>query len=208
MLRVPRALSAVLVCVLLAGGGVALAASLRGSSPYAVPARDMPSAKLTPGAALSVARARICRAGYASSVRAVPAAEVELVASSYRSRHVPAAHEVDHLISVGLGGSNAVKNLWLEPVAGQWGARAKDRLERRLHALVCAGSLTLKRAQHAISADWVSAYETYLAHAGAPMIPASSPTSTTATTPSITLTTPTTTTVVPVTTTTMSPMAQ
>jgi hypothetical protein len=204
MLRLPRTVGAVLVSLVLAGSGVALAASFGGSSSQAVPALDMPNAKLTPGAALAVGTAKICLAGYSSSLRAVPAPELRRVAARYGVRHVPKAHVVDHLISAGLGGSNAIGNIWLEPAAGQWGARAKDRLERKLHALVCAGSLTLKRAQHAISADWVSAYETYLEHAGAPMIPASSATSTGDT--SITITTPTATTVVPVTTGTMSPM--
>jgi hypothetical protein len=150
---------------------------------------------------LPVGSVRVCRAGYTASVRAVPAAQLRQVAARYHARDVPRAHVVDHLISAGLGGSNAIGNLWLEPAAGQWGAPAKNRLEARLHALVCAGSLSLERAQHAISADWVAAYETYLGRAAAPMIPATSTGDT-----SITITTPTSTAVVPVTTGVMSPM--
>ena len=52
---------------------------------------------------------------------------------------VPYQHEVDHLISLELGGSNAIRNLWPEPYAGRWGARTKDVLENRLHDLVCEG---------------------------------------------------------------------
>ena len=53
----------------------------------------------------------------------------------------PYAHEVDHLVSLELGGSNAIGNLWPEPYAGRWGARTKDVLENRLHELVCSGQL-------------------------------------------------------------------
>jgi len=38
----------------------------------------------------------------------------------------------------------------------------KDRLEGKLHALVCAGRLNLKTAQQAIAADWIGAYKFYV----------------------------------------------
>jgi hypothetical protein len=43
------------------------------------------------------------------------------------------------------------------------GATSKDRLENRLHQLVCGGSVTLAAVQHAIAANWWAAYRTYLA---------------------------------------------
>ena len=61
----------------------------------------------------------------------------------YGIAHVPYQHEVDHLVSLEVGGSNAVTNLWPEPYAGRWGARTKDVLENRLHDLVCSGQLSL-----------------------------------------------------------------
>lgn len=133
-----------------------------------VPAVDVPNRALTPGAVLTTSRARVCTPGYASSVRNVPTSESDAVYARYHVAHVPYAHEVDHLISLELGGSNAITNLWPEPYAGRWGARTKDTLENKLHDLVCAGQLSLPRAQHLEAATWVATYRRYL---GAPPAP-------------------------------------
>jgi hypothetical protein len=37
----------------------------------------------------------------------------------------------------------------------------KDRLENRLHQMVCAGQLDLKTAQQEIAGDWIAAYKRY-----------------------------------------------
>jgi hypothetical protein len=37
----------------------------------------------------------------------------------------------------------------------------KDHLERALNRLVCAGEMSLSRAQRLIAANWVSAYHRY-----------------------------------------------
>jgi len=123
-----------------------------------VPAIDLPNRRLTPGVALNVRAAQVCRPGYASSVRNVPESEKEAVYARYRVPHVPYAHEVDHLVSLELGGSNDIRNLWPEPYAGRWGARTKDVLENRLHDLVCSGSIALRAAQSGIAAHWQTLY--------------------------------------------------
>ena len=69
---------------------------------------------------------------------------------------------VDHLIPPGLGGSNSLKNLWPQPLAGEWTSQMKNRLERRLRKLVCSGALDLKTAQQEIATDWIGAYKKYL----------------------------------------------
>jgi len=138
-----------------------------------VPAAALPIASLTPGVVLTTSAAVVCVSGYSSSVRDVPDSEKEAVYARYGIPHVPYAHEVDHLISLELGGSNAITNLWPEPYAGRWGARTKDALENRLHELVCAGSLDLRTAQHIEATNWVAAYRTYV---GAPPNPLPAPT--------------------------------
>ena len=70
-------------------------------------------------------------------------------------------YEIDHLISLELGGSNDITNLWPEPYAGRWNARVKDNLENRLHRLVVNGELDLRTAQRVISHDWIAAYKKY-----------------------------------------------
>jgi hypothetical protein len=138
-----------------------------------VPAVDMPNPALTPGAALTTNTARVCIRGYAASVRDVPQAEKDAVYVRYGVARVPYAHEVDHLVSLEIGGSNAVANLWPEPYAGRWGARTKDVLEDRLHGLVCDGRLGLRRAQHIEAADWVRAYRRYVG--GTPAVAGTGP---------------------------------
>ena len=41
---------------------------------------------------------------------------------------------------------------------GEWNARVKDRLERKLQLMVCAGEITLSAARSAIESDWQAAY--------------------------------------------------
>jgi hypothetical protein len=123
---------------------------------------DVPRRSLTPGAAFAVGRARICVSGYSASVRNVPQAEATAVYDRYGVAHIPYAHEVDHLVSLEIGGSNAIANLWPEPYAGRWGARTKDVLENQLHELVCSRRLALRKAQRIEARNWVAAYRRYV----------------------------------------------
>jgi len=134
--------------------------------PSGVPAVDIPNLGLTPGVTYDVGVSEICVSGYASSVRNVPDSEKAQVYARYQVAWVPYKHEVDHLISLELGGSNAIKNLWPEPYSGRWGARTKDVLENRLHDIVCAGHLSLRSAQQQEASNWVAAYRRYVG--GAP----------------------------------------
>src|SRR5260221_5460578 len=77
----------------------------------------------------------------------------------FKGTCAPKGCEVDHLVALTIGGENSIKNLWPEPFGGPWNAHMKDRLENRLHTLVCDGKMDLKEAQHEISTDWVSAYK-------------------------------------------------
>jgi hypothetical protein len=72
---------------------------------------------------------------------------------------------VYHLVSLELGGSpTSPRNLWPEPrhVVGGWGSYTKDRLEDRLHRLVCRGRVPLARAQREIASNWIAAYRRYV----------------------------------------------
>jgi hypothetical protein len=97
-----------------------------------VPAVDVPNPALTPGAVLTTSAARVCVSGYSSSVRDVPDSEKEAVYARYGIPHVPYQHEVDHLVSLEVGGSNAITNLWPEPAG-------TARLARRIRALAAVG---------------------------------------------------------------------
>lgn len=74
----------------------------------------------------------------------------------------PGGCEVDHLCSIELGCSNDAKNLWPQPYFGLWNAHVKDKLENKLHAMVCAGTISLGDAQDAIRTNWIEAYKKYI----------------------------------------------
>jgi len=119
----------------------------------------------TPGAAVSVSLGELCTPGYTKKVRNVSATTKAQACANYG---VPADHctgrevEIDHLISLELGGSNDIENLWPEPYQPRPGAREKDRLENWLHKQVCDGDMSLADAQQAIATDWYAAYQRML----------------------------------------------
>ena len=72
--------------------------------------------------------------------------------------HYGSTLEIDHIVSLELGGSNDIANLFPEQAGANAGYRVKDRLENKLHTLVCSGSITLQAAQTGIAADWQVLY--------------------------------------------------
>jgi len=101
----------------------------------------------------------ICVSGYTATVRNVPASEKTAVYKEYGiTHHAPYSFEVDHIVSLELGGSNSIANLYPEAYANPNGARVKDRLENAMHAAVCAGTLALKTARGEIASNWLATY--------------------------------------------------
>jgi hypothetical protein len=118
-----------------------------------------PDAGLTPGHVMTTDRATVCRVGYTKTVRSVSAAERREVFARYGIAEHFGDYEVDHFISLELGGSNDLANLWPEPYAGDLGARKKDVVETSLHRRVCKGALSLAEAVKIITTDWVAEYQ-------------------------------------------------
>lgn len=100
----------------------------------------------------------ICTSGYTTTVRAGTTQAKKLSLQQYGQTAAPST-EYDHLISLQLGGTNSVSNLWPEPNrAGAPGTtNPKDAIETRLSKAVCAHKVTLAAAQKAIAANWVTA---------------------------------------------------
>lgn len=136
-------------------------------APWPALAGDLPDSSLTPGATLPVILAALCQSGYTKTVRDVPQSEKNAIYAEYGVvSHKPYEYEIDHLISLELGGSNDPKNLWPQSyVTKPWNAHVKDKLENKLHLEVCASRLSLSAAQGMISVDWEKAY---IAYFGAP----------------------------------------
>lgn len=120
----------------------------------------LPDPRCTPGATFTRANRRaVCTRGYAGRVRHVSASLKRKVYDSYGVRHHKrGSYEVDHLVSLELGGSNDESNLFPEAANPRPGFHEKDRLENRLHALVCDGEVSLRTAQRRIASDWLTEY--------------------------------------------------
>ena len=134
----------------------------------------LPDPQMTPGATLPVATGDVCVSGYSKKVRNVPNDVKQQVYAEYGiTSHKPGEYEIDHLISLEIGGSNSIKNLWPQSYLTQpWNAHVKDKLENELHAEVCSGKIDLPTAQHDISTDWIAAYKKYF-HTNLPLSSAS-----------------------------------
>lgn len=119
-----------------------------------------PDHKLTPGAVdSSLTKAILCDpTHHTAENRHVTQGEKVKACRAYGiTEGCPGSgYELDHLISIELGGSNDITNLWPQPAdaTGVIGYHTKDVVENRAHAAVCSGKLTLKQAQDGISGDW------------------------------------------------------
>jgi hypothetical protein len=122
-----------------------------------------PDRRCSPGAFYSkLTKTVLCSSGFrTSSVRNVPQSVKFAVEREYG---MPAAFygatlEIDHIVSLELGGSNDVANLFPEKAKPSPGYPVKDKLENRLHVLVCSGRMTLRAAQQQIAANWQALYK-------------------------------------------------
>lgn len=114
----------------------------------------------TPGALITTAtKDQICQSGYSKSVRNVPTSEKDQVYAEYGITHHSAGqYEVDHLVSLELGGSNDITNLWPEAASPKPGFHEKDKVENYMHEQVCSGAISLKQAQIQIATNWLTVY--------------------------------------------------
>ena len=121
--------------------------------------RAVPDRRCSPGAYdAGMTSAVLCSAGSsAARDRSVPASERRAVEAAYGlpPRRYGRALEIDAVVSLNLGGSTDVANLFPERAPGYL---LKNRLERRLHTLVCSGAMTLRAAQVGIARDWRQLY--------------------------------------------------
>lgn len=123
-----------------------------------------PKAGLTPGETRPISIADVCRTSEAEVV--TPNITDETRRAVFAAYGIDPARrnefEVDYLITPDLGGAESVRNMWPQPYSARWNARVKDRLEQRLHQLVCENKLDLTTAQHDIAVDWIGAYKKYV----------------------------------------------
>ena len=151
----------------------------------------LPNPQMTPGDVLIADVKLICQSGYTKTVRNVPSSLKNQVYRAYGvTSRAPSEFEIDHLISLELGGSNSVRNLWPQSYKTMpLNAHVKDRLENRLHDLACKGTISMQEAQQAIAQNWEAAYIKYIgplpggASAGTAAVPKAPPVPTPPVTP-------------------------
>ena len=143
----------------LAGSGAGIGQRTKSSN--CVAANAMPDSACTPGAIFPEAtKTQICTPGYSSQVRDVSESLKEDVYAEYGIvSHEPGQYEVDHHISLELGGSNDIANLWPEPAEPRPGFHEKDKVENYLHDQVCSGAMSLQEAQSLIANNWLEVYQ-------------------------------------------------
>lgn len=126
-----------------------------------VSTNGLPDPDCTPGAIFPAATVdQICQSGYSSTVRNVPQSTKDEVFAEYGiASHAPGEYEVDHLISLELGGSNSIANLWPQPANPTPGFHQKDQAENYLHDQVCSGRIPLEQAQIQIATNWLAIYK-------------------------------------------------
>ena len=138
----------------------------RGRVPYPLPDPHCTPGAIDPAVTQADLPRTICRAGYSAGVRppeSITEREKRASMVAYGDRGSLRGYEYDHLVSLELGGApNDARNLWPEPDPTHPIPNLKDRLENRLHRLVCDGRLSLAAAQLAIARDWAAAYRRYV----------------------------------------------
>ena len=121
-----------------------------------------PDRRCSPGAYYSgLTTAVICSSTFRTgTIRDVPETVKFAVEREYgmAARAYGYTIEIDHIVPLELGGSNAIANLFPEPGSGPDNYHVKDRLENRAHDVVCAGQLNLHTAQAAMATDWEALY--------------------------------------------------
>ncbi|MEY9908093.1 hypothetical protein ABIA35_004326 [Catenulispora sp. MAP12-49] len=125
------------------------------------PTTYVPDRSCTPGAVQDAVTqsnidSTICTTGYTTKIRPAASATDKIKHALYTAYGVPDStkSELDHLVSLELGGSNDTTNLWPEPGSLP---NPKDTVENALHKAVCAHKVTLAAAQQAIATNWTTA---------------------------------------------------
>jgi hypothetical protein len=123
---------------------------------------QLPDPRCTPGSVDPAVtqgnlRLTICQPGYTKTVRPPASAtsrfKYDVAYPAYGDRPSKKT-ELDHLVSLELGGSNDATNLWPESPPTP---NPKDKVENALHAAICDGRVKLTAAQNAIASNWKTA---------------------------------------------------
>ena len=122
--------------------------------------QNFPDKACTPGDVLpNITKDDICRPDYSKGISIIQESESNAVFAEYGiGNYTSGRYEVDHFVSLELGGSNDISNLWPELVDPKPGFHEKDKVEDYLRNQVCSGAMTLEEAQIKIVNNWLDIY--------------------------------------------------
>lgn len=153
------------------GHRVALAALLLGAVSFAAAQSYIPDPQITPGAINpEVTQANIqdtvCVSGWTHTIRPPGSYIAKLKRQQMRALNPPgaaSAYHEDHRVPLCAGGHPSdPRNLWPQPLKGQWRDADKNMLEQSVCRQLCRGDITLEHAQaYFLDPDWTKVYETY-----------------------------------------------
>ena len=134
----------------------------------------LPNPQVTPGAINPAVNqsniySTICVSGYTKTIRP-PSSYTNHIKYSqldsgynYRGDTNASDYEEDHLVPLEVGGNpSSIKNLFPQPWLVTWNAGKKDRLENKMHSLVCSGAISLAAAQKVFITNWIIGYKKYI----------------------------------------------
>lgn len=146
-----RLVALVLLATACAGQSTATPSPTPSPTPVAT---NRPIPAVTPGGVTAATKTDVCTPGWAQRHRrTLTKAQKAKLLAAYRLPAGVKVVEWDHLVPLELGGGNGVKQVW--PMLDRAEVLRKDRLEDRLHAEVCAGSLRLGVAQERSREYWL-----------------------------------------------------
>ena len=126
----------------------------------------LPDHACSPGAYYSgLTKNVICAPGFTTkTIRNVPESEKHAVELEYglAPKRYGRTLEIDHIVSLELGGSNDIANLFPQMATlpnHRPGFKVKDKLENEVHDAVCSGQLSLRSAQQQIASNWKLLYK-------------------------------------------------
>jgi hypothetical protein len=134
----------------------------------------LPNPQVTPGAINPAVKqsniySTICVSGYTKTIRPSSSYTNRIKHSqldsgyNYRGDTNASDYEEDHLVPLEVGGNpSSIKNLFPQPWLVTWNAGKKDRLENKMHSLVCSGAISLAAAQKVFMTNWIAGYQKYI----------------------------------------------
>jgi hypothetical protein len=140
-------------------------------SPGAPSGRYLPDASRTPGAINPTVtqenlKATVCAVGWTKTIRPRSSYTEKLKKRQILEGKLPGTprdyHESQRIPVCAGGHPTDPRNLWPQPVSGEWTDKMKERLDRSVCHQLCGGNIALKEAQAIFrEPDWTKVYARY-----------------------------------------------